>query len=56
MYIEYRFEAYIIVRVAFHTLPLFYLRTQVLRTWARKNYVTVDTSYLIYEVQHDFTS
>ena len=42
------FEAYIIVRAAFHTLPLFYLRTQVLRTCARKNYVTVDTSYLEY--------
>ena len=42
------FEAYIIVRAAFHTLPLFYLRTQVLRTCARKNYVTVDTSYIKY--------
>ena len=37
-----------IVRAAFHTLPLFYLRTQILRTGARKNYVTVDTSNLKY--------
>ena len=42
------FYAYIIVRAAFHTWPLFYLRTQILRTCARKNYVTVDTSYLKY--------
>ena len=26
----------------FHTLPLFYLRTKILRTYARKNYVAVE--------------
>ena len=45
---EFYFYAYIIVRADVHTLPLFYLRTQILRTCARKNYVTVDTSYLKY--------
>ena len=45
---EFYFYAYIIVRAAFHTLPLFYLRTEILRTCARKNYMTVDTSYLKY--------
>ena len=45
---EFYFYAYIIVRAAFHTLPLFYLRTQRFRTCARKNYVTVDTSYVKY--------
>ena len=42
------FRLHIIVRAAFHTLPLFYLRTQILRSYARNNYVTVDTSYLKY--------
>ena len=32
------------LRVAFHTLPLFYLRAQNLRAYARKNYATVETS------------
>ena len=26
----------------FHTLPLFYLRTSILHTYARKNYATVE--------------
>ena len=45
---SFYFYAYIIVRAAFHTLPLFYSRTQILRTYARKNYVTVDAWYLKY--------
>ena len=30
------------LRATFHTMPLFYLRTLFLRTYARKNYVTVE--------------
>ena len=30
------------LRATFHTLPLFYLRTQILRTYAWKNYATVE--------------
>ena len=32
------------LRVAFRTLPLFYLRAQNLRACARKNYATVETN------------
>ena len=30
------------LRATFHTLPLFYLRTYMLRTYARKKYATVE--------------
>ena len=30
------------LRVAFQTLPLFHLRTEILRAYARKNYATVE--------------
>ena len=30
------------LRATFHTLPLFYLRTEILRTYARENYATVE--------------
>ena len=32
------------LRAIFHTLPVFYLRTQILRTYAWKNYATVEIS------------
>ena len=46
--LSFYFYASIIVRAAFHTLFLFYLRTPILRTYARNNYVTVDTWYIKY--------
>ena len=30
------------LRAAFHTLPLFYLRTSILRGYERNNYATVE--------------
>ena len=30
------------LRAGFHALPLFYLRTEILRTYARKNYVILE--------------
>ena len=40
------------LRATFHALPLFYIQTQILRTYARKNYATLEInpysgSYLV---------
>ena len=32
------------LRAAFHALPLFYLRMEILRAFARKNYATLEIS------------
>ena len=43
------------LRATFHTLPLFHLRTQILRTYAWKNYATVESTLTLIRMVKAYT-